>query len=149
MRKLPLRQQSAEVGVAQSLLFASIAVLVQRQGLVIDKTTRPSETSQMAKLFAVGHDLESVALPSEHPRRPFPSTGGLHVCSPLVRPLSTPQPISQPSPAQPSPAQPNPSPQATRPTRRCGMENHRAATPSDSEHGSPSFGPTSSRSLCR
>jgi hypothetical protein len=65
---LPQRQQSAEVSVAQSLLFGFIALLVQRQGFVIDKTTGPSETSQMAKLFAVGLGLEWVALPSEHPK---------------------------------------------------------------------------------
>src|SRR6516164_2932524 len=120
MRKLPLRQQSAEVRVAQSLLFGFIAMLVQRQGLVIDKTTRPSETSQMAKLFAVGHGLELVALHSAHPHRPLPSTG-LYVYSPFIRLVSIPQ-----SPTQPNPTQPNPSPQATT-----------KATPSiDSEQGS-------------
>src|SRR5215469_15502337 len=68
MRTFPQRQQSAEARVAQSLLFGFIALLVQRQGFVIDKTTGPGETSQMAKLFAVGHGLELVALPSEHPK---------------------------------------------------------------------------------
>src|SRR6516164_1539757 len=100
MRKLPLRQQSAEVRVAQSLLFGFIAMLVQRQGLVIDKTTRPSETSQMAKLFAVGHGLELVAMHSAHPHRPFPSTG-LYVYSLFIRLVSILK--AQPNPTQAKP----------------------------------------------
>jgi len=43
----------------------------------------------MAKLFAVWHSLELVALPSEHPRCLLSSTGDPHAYSPCVRLLST------------------------------------------------------------
>src|SRR5215472_10994251 len=72
-----------------------------------------AKTSQLAKLFAVGHGLELVALPSEPPRCPFAST---HLYSLLLRLLSTP---NSPKPA-------NPSPQATRPTPKCCMDRLRA-----------------------
>src|SRR5215472_101656 len=100
MRTFPRRQQSAEARVAESLLFGFIALLVQRQGFVIDKTTRPSETSQMAKLLAVGHGLEFVALHSEHPHLPLPST----VASMYIRFLFA--YCQRPKPHTPSPPQP-------------------------------------------
>ena len=66
MRGLPARQQSAHASITEPLFFVFVALLVQRQGFVIDESARASKASQVAKLLATRHGFELVALHPEH-----------------------------------------------------------------------------------
>ena len=66
VRGLPAWQQSAHARITEPLSFVFVALLVQRQGFVIDETARAGKASQVAKLFASRQGFEFVALHPEH-----------------------------------------------------------------------------------
>ena len=66
VRSLPAWQQSAHARITEPLFFVFVALLVQRQGLVIDEAARAGKASQVAKLFAIRQGFELVALHPQH-----------------------------------------------------------------------------------
>jgi hypothetical protein len=59
-------QQSAHTRITEPLFFVFVALLVQRQGFVIEESARAGKASQVAKLFAIRQGFEFVALHPEH-----------------------------------------------------------------------------------
>jgi len=66
VRSLPAWQQSAHARITEPLFFVFVALLAQRQGLVIDETARAGKAPQFAKLFAIRQGFEFVALHPQH-----------------------------------------------------------------------------------
>ena len=66
MLHLPVRQQGAQIGVPETLLFLLVAFGVESQRFVVDEAARPSELPQVAGWFAVWHQLEFEGLQSQH-----------------------------------------------------------------------------------
>jgi putative transposase len=62
----PPGKQLAQLGITQFLLATLVALLLQRQCLVVDKPTRASEAAHLPLLLAVGHQLVSEGLKPLH-----------------------------------------------------------------------------------
>lgn len=62
----PPGEQLAQASIAELLLAGRIALLLQRQRLVIDEPARATELAHLARLFAGGHQFEFEGLEASH-----------------------------------------------------------------------------------